>query len=367
MKLSLIEAHPIQLPRDLAAATGSAGSPTTLSPGQGHYRWSSVFPCLYSDQFETAVVRIRTDVGIDGFGEAQAPIAPQVACTIIEKILRPALEGFEFDPTPQGIAIAWNRMYSAMRVRGQTGGFMLDAISGIDLALWDIAGKAQNKNVAALLSDRPKTRIPAYLSGLKKGEDPGPFERVKLFFDTADEEEFLARVPRGAAVDALWRLKPESALTFAKHLESIDALWLEAPLMPEDPQAHADLAAATTVPIAIGESYRTRFEMRPFFEKHALKVFQPDLGRTGISEAIQMEKQAHQQQVETVPHVSIAFGPQVAAAIHFAAAAPSCDLLEFNPQVFRMANRYLKTPLLMDGPNYQVPLGPGLGIDPVLP
>src|SRR4051812_30908345 len=134
MRIQSIDAFPVRLARDLDAAFGSAGSPARLQ-GEGEYRWAATYPCMYSTAIETALVRVRLSGGEEGWGEAQAPVAPEVACAIIERILRPAITGEEFDATPCGIAALWTRMYSAMRVRGQTGGFMLDAISGVDLGL----------------------------------------------------------------------------------------------------------------------------------------------------------------------------------------------------------------------------------------
>lgn len=365
MKIRGIEARPVRLPRDMGAATGTAGTPTQLAPGQGDYRWSQVYPCLYSVNFETALVRVETDAGIVGWGEAQAPLAPEVACTIIDRILAPVLIGEEPDPRVQ-----WDRMYSTMRVRGQTGGFMLDAISAIDIALWDIAGKAAGKPVSALLADSPRRRIPAYLSGLSaKTRDAQGFSKVKVFYDTASPEEFFDAWPRGVevAVDALWRHTPESALVFGRELAARKALWFEAPLAPEDAGAHAALARSLEVPIALGESYRTRYEMAPFFQANALRVFQPDLGRCGITEAMRMAQMAAAAGCAVVPHISIAFGPQIAAALHFAAAAPGCDLAEYNPQILAIANRFLRSPIRLEGTSYAVPEGVGLGIDPEMP
>src|SRR5690349_3461600 len=129
MRIESVDAFAIRLPRDHDAALGSAGSPARLR-GEGEYRWATSYPCLYSALIETALVRIRLDNGVEAWGEAQAPLAPEVASTIVERILRPVITGEEFTPSRQAIARLWNRMYSSMRVRGQTGGFMLDAISG---------------------------------------------------------------------------------------------------------------------------------------------------------------------------------------------------------------------------------------------
>jgi D-galactarolactone cycloisomerase len=377
MKIARIEATPFHAARDTAAVTGTAGSPSKLRAGRAAYRWAENYPVIYSTQFESALVRVTLDSGLVGWGEAQAPVAPEVACTIIDRILAPVVEESEFDGTPGGIEALWWRMYSTMRVRGQTGGFMLDAIAGIDIALWDLAGKLQQKPVAALIGE-PRVRVPAYLSGLPGGSAEGArpwldagFRQVKIFHH-ADVARLLQDcddvISLGGqiAVDALWRLTPESAPAFEAELAGRSALWLEAPLQPESARAHADLARALRTPIAIGESYRTLFELQPFFDEGAMRIVQPDLGRTGITGGLRIAREAARHGVDVAPHVSIAMGPQLAAAIHFAAAIPHCTVLEFNPDVVATANRYLKTPLHVEEAGYVVPDAPGLGIDLLL-
>ncbi len=372
MRLRSVESRAIRLPRDIGAATGRAGSPTTLGAGESSYRWSTVFPCLYSTDFETALVRIETTDGVVGWGEAQAPLAPEVACSIVDRLLKPILENQEFQPDAEGIAAWWDRMYSAMRVRGQNGGFMIDAISAVDIALWDLAGKFAGKPVCELLSATPKRKIPAYYSGLPaagRAEAAARaigdgFDKFKLFFDTPEAAAFLAsmdELPAASyAVDALWRHTPESAVVFGRELDARSALWFEAPLAPEDAVEHGKLARAIRTPVGLGESYRTRFELAPFFRERAVGVLQPDLGRCGITEGMRIAAMASG---PVVPHLSIAFGPQIAAALHFAAAAANCDLAEFNPSVLETANRFLREPIRMEGAAYIVPRTPGLGID----
>jgi galactonate dehydratase len=134
-------------------------------------------------------------------------------------------------------------------------------------------------------------------------------------------------------------------------------------LLPEDAEAHGQLACQVRTPIAIGESYRSVWEMRPFFRERAVGVYQPDLGRCGITEGLRLACMAREYGVTVVPHLSIAMGPQIAAALHFAAAVENCELAEFNPQVLDMANRFLREPLKMEDAAYRIPERPGLGID----
>jgi len=371
MRIKTVTAIPVRLPRDFANARGTAGSPTMLM-GEGDYRWSTAYPVLYSVNFETALIRVELEDGTVGWGEAQAPLAPEVACAIVEHLLRPAVTGVDFEGTAAGIASLWDRMYATMRVRGQTGGFMLDAISGVDIALWDLAGKMAGKPVCELLHEAPKRSIPAYLSGTSGAtpRDRAAFAAryfdeglslVKLYYETewSDLLAIADALPAGMrfAVDALWHMPPKRAIDMARELDARNARWLECPLYPEDADGHAALAAAITTPIAIGESYRTLHELRPFLS--IAKILQPDLGRCGITGSLRI---ARAFQGEIIPHLSIAMGPQIAAALHFAAATGNCDLCEFNPNVVDMANAFLAEPVIRVGGYYEIPALPGLGI-----
>lgn len=379
--IAAVEAFSIRLARDTDAARGTAGSPTALAGGAFDYRWSETCPALYSDRFEAALVRVGLESGLVGWGEAQAPLAPGVACLIVEELLRPAIVGEAFEPTARRIAALRERMYATMRVRGQTGGFMLDAMAAVDLALWDLAGKATGRPVAELIGGGShRRRIPAYLSGLGGGPNPERvarareawtrgFRTFKLFHDRDAAD--LCRLLDGLrealgpeaeiAVDALWRLDAATAAEFGRQLDHRRALWLECPLWPESVLAHAELAAAIRTPLALGESYRSRREMRPFLQRRCLGWLQPDLGRWGLTEAVRLAA-GLDPNLRIAPHISIAMGPQIAAALHFAAGTPTVRLAEYNPTVLTVANRFLVRPLEVDGAEYVVPEGPGLGV-----
>ncbi len=381
-RIDAIEAFSIRLPRDARAVRGTAGSPTKLAAGEFDYRWSETNNSLYSLNFEAALVKVALASGLTGWGEAQAPLAPDVACLIVDQLLRPAVEGQAFDGSPERIGDLRDRMYSTMRVRGQTGGFMLDAIAGVDLALWDLAGKINDRPVAELLDPGgPRRRIPCYLSGLPGRSNGDRVERAreawargfrvfKLFYDRTEAELFdlvdrlLDALGPDAmvAVDALWRLDDSSAVTFGRKLDDRGALWLECPLAPESALPHAQLAAKIRTPIALGESYRSRQEMAPFLECGCVRWLQPDLGRWGITEAVALASEAGAG-LRIAPHISIAMGPQIAAALHFAAASRDVELAEYNPDVFSVANRFITEPLAIDGAEYRLPSVPGLGAE----
>ncbi len=377
--IARVEAFALRLPRDLSQAHGTAGSPARLTAsGASRYRWASTYPTVYSDDLETMLVRIETSDGRVGWGEAQAPVAPEVPRTIVDVLLGPLALG-EDALAPERL---WNRLYAAMRVRGHSGGFLLDAIAAIDMAAWDICGKVAGQPVARLLGGPCHDPVPCYVSGLPGATVEAQVEEARRqhaqgarafkIFMSASEAECLETVDalRAAlgpdvrlAVDALWRLDEARALRFAQALAAFDACWLEAPLPPEDVAGHQRLARRSPVPIALGESYRTRFEVLPFLERGAVGVLQPDLGRSGITETRKLAVLADTHHVPIAPHVSIGLGPQIAAAVHLAAATPNLLLLECNPSVFAGASELLRSPLDWQVSGIPVPRASGLGIE----
>src|SRR5690606_6188956 len=131
------------------------------------------YRALYSAYFETMFVKITTSDGVVGWGEALAPVAPEVVATIVEQLLKPVLLGRD----PLAGDVLWNTMYDLMRERGHYGGFMLDAISACDIALWDLRGKLLGQPVYQLLGGAYRDTIPCYVSGLPRPTDK---ERVEL-------------------------------------------------------------------------------------------------------------------------------------------------------------------------------------------
>jgi len=259
---------------------------------------------------------------------------------------------------------------------------MLDAIAGIDAALWDIRGKALKVRVCDLLGGPFCEELPAYISGLSGADDETRisqaeryqargFSAFKLFMD--GEPDALLRLYDGAReklgsnaklmVDALWRMEQAEAHRFGHQLDMRRAAWFEAPLKPEDVQGHARLVAGVETAIAVGECWRTRWEMRPFFEAGALGVYQPDVGRTGSTEGMKLCSLAELCNVPVAFHVSIGLGVQIAAALHVAASIPNLMYVECNPKVWQVAEGLLKASLPVGAGVVGIPEGPGLGVE----
>jgi len=335
-----------------------------------------------ADRLETLLARVTTDSGLTGWGESQALAAPEVAGAIIHSILKPALKGKEFGGTGLEIETLRDAMCDQMRVSGQTGGFMLDAIAAVDIALWDLAGKIHRAPIAALISGRAaRPKLATYVDYLEGDTRAERLERArtcrragsrrfKIFHNASQRELFecydaLAAIcgPENIAVDAQWRLDPKTAPAFGAEMDRRGALWLECPFLPQDVAHHAALAARIRTPLAIGESYRTHFEMAPFFRAGAMRIVQPDLGRCGITEALRIARAAERAGMEVVPHLAPALGPLLFATLQFAAATPNCRMVPHTPGLVETAGEYSTTPVVFRNGHYTVPTAPGLGID----
>ncbi len=329
---------------------------------------------------ETVLARVTADSGAAGWGESRAFPAPQVTGAIIQSILKPALEGKEFGGSGIEIETLWNAMYNQMRLSGQTGGFMLDAMAAVDIALWDLAGKINRAPISELIAgNSARTELDTYVNRLW-GETPAQrmecaqshfdagCSRFKIHHESSKCELFenydsLAKIcgAENIAVDALWRLDLAKSAPFVAELDRRKALWLESPFAPEDPAPHAAVAARCRTPIALGETYRTHFELAPFFRARAMKIVQPDLGRCGITESLRIARAAERAGLEIVPHLTAALGPLLLATLQFAAAVPNCRFTPYSTGMMQTANAFTAEPVGFANGRYAVPAGPGLG------
>ncbi len=373
MSIRLVESIPVRIKRD-QAYLGSL--PEAVDPQA--YFTRPPYRALYSAYFETAFVKITTDDGAVGWGEALAPVAPEVVSTIVEQLLAPVLIGCD----PLDGNMLWNIMYDLMRERGYYGGFMLDAISACDTALWDLRGKILDQPVYQLLGGAYRERVPCYVSGLPR---PTAGERVDLALEFVDtgfnafklaaghgvrEDEASVSALRSALgedatllLDAHWVYALDEAVQLGHALTELDVGFFEAPINPEAVEGHAQLAAAVAVPIAHGETERTRYQFRPWLMQRAADILQPDVGRAGVSEVIKIASMAEAFNVKMAPHLSVGLGVCIAATIHAAAAIPNLYLLEYQPPVFEIANLLLKSPLTCDSGYYEIPRSAGLGVE----
>jgi galactonate dehydratase len=332
---------------------------------------------LYSERFETVLVRIACADGTEGWGEALAPVAPEVVQAIIDRLLAPVLLGAD----PRRVRPMWTTLSGLMRERGHLVGHQADALAAVDIALWDLAGKAHGAPVHALLGGAFRDEIPTYVSGLPRPTDPERVElaaqwaaqgvrSIKLHLGRSVAEDLAtydavvsAHPDLRVAVDAHWSYDLADALRLGRALDERGAWFFEAPLVPEDVDAHRELAAALATPVAVGEAMRNRYEFRGWLQARAVDLCQPDVGRTGITEAMAIAEVASAHHIPVAPHHSVGLGISVAAGLHVSAAIEAMPAFEFQPTTMTVANHILTTPLAGGPVAFALPDTPGLGVE----
>ncbi|HEX7927576.1 MAG TPA: mandelate racemase/muconate lactonizing enzyme family protein [bacterium] len=347
------------------------------------------------ESFDTCLVRVETDEGIVGHGESKASVGSggvyHSLVTTIEKELGPIVIGQD----PRNIAGLWERMYNGVRAhyalsRGRVfpilsrRGVTISAISGVDMALWDILGKSLNTPVWQLLGGKCHDRLPAYASGgwagvekigeqLESYVDRGGFRAVKMRVGVMDGDVMTSANRVRAArhgvgdgvdimVDAHGTFSVTEAKRFCREVAPYRLRWFEEPVTADDKRGCAEIRASTDIPISAGESEFTRFDFRDLAELRAVDIFQPDMAICGgITEGMRIAALAATHQIELAPHLwggALMF----AAGLHICAVSPAAIIAEYslgpNPMLHELAEeKFPVTDGFVDVPNR-----PGLGV-----
>jgi L-alanine-DL-glutamate epimerase-like enolase superfamily enzyme len=318
------------------------------------------------------LVEVRTDAGITGWGEAFAYGAPLAVANVIDEALAPMLVGQD----PGEIEATVDRLHRALMIWGRRGLAMM-AVSGVELALWDLAGKARGVPVYALLGGLVQRRVHAYAS-LPRYDAPADvaraaaamardgFTAIKLHqVDVASVA--AAREAVGDAVELMldtncpWTV--EQATAMARRLEPYRLRWLEEPVWPpEDYAGLARVRARTSTAIACGENEATVFGFREIVAAGAADVLQPSVTKVGgLLELKKIASLAAAANVTLVPH-SYYFGPGLAATLHAIASTPGVPYVEWGAGA--LAPSLLRDPIRCAGGVVTVEDRPGLGADP---
>jgi len=352
---------------------------------------------------DNLVVKIRTDDGLVGIGETDTN--PWVAKAMIEApgthIMGLGLKEILIGSDPRDVEGLWERMYTGSAMTGRRG-LGICAMGALDMALWDLRGKIENKPCWQLLGGAVNNAITPYASLLPEGDTldvyarilieraveakrlgfkavkleiciKGPYSHNSLQIPDDNEIAKIVRACRAAIgpeiaimvdVAYCWRDWKEALRAIEMFAEQ-DIYFVETPLPSDDYEGYSKLVAASPVRIAAGEWLNTRFEFLELMDREALDVVQPDVGRVGgLTEARRVAMHARDRGIVVVPHCwKSAIG--IAASAHLAAIAPTCAYIEFLPAA--LSDSRLRRDLVLDelpvvDGRIPLPTKPGLGI-----
>ncbi len=336
------------------------------------------YRAAYSTHIETTLVRITTDDGLVGYGEAHAPIAPEVTATIITTLLAPLLIG----ENPLATDRLWEKMYASMRIRGHHTGFMSEAMAGIDIALWDIAGKVTGLPIHLLMGGGYHEKVRVYQSHLPvldvdemvaiaKHHAQQGFHGIKISGGVGAEVDIrnVERIREGVGpgvelmLDAAGVYDLPTAVQIGRALERNDVLFFEDPMPCEDYDGFAALCRTLDVAVAMGETETTRYQFSRRLATGGVDLVLPDICRAnGLTECRKIAMLADIHNVKLCPHNSVCSAVHHAASLQLCAAIPNFLIYEFwsgyNPIL-----DIVTTPIAPEHGYLRVPQGPGLGIE----
>jgi galactonate dehydratase len=375
-KIAQVESFIISLPRD----TPYLGP---LGPGENinerGYLVRRGNRAIYPSTDMSVLIKITADDGTVGWGETYGIVAPDAVTSIIDDVIGPVIVGRD----PRDVVVIQEDLYDLMRVRGFFGGFYVDAIAGVDIAVWDLCGKLLGQPVVKLLGGQRLETVPAYVSGLPGASLEARLELARGFvargfdafkyhaavsFDGIVAEMRALREGLGDAVrlmvDLHWKFTAQEAVQLIDQLVPYRPYFVEAPCQPEDIEGQAHVGASVRVPLALGEEWRTVFEYRPRLERRAMSIVQPEMGHTGISQFMQIGRMANAFHMKVIPHASIGLGIYQAASLHATAALPNAPMHEYQHSVFDRNLKYVQTAMRCETGSFHLPEGPGLGVEP---
>jgi len=341
--------------------------------------WSRKRTCL--------VCRIDTDDGLTGWGEAFGPA--RIHKTIIDHYYTGYLLGK--DPFDSGVI--WEHLYNMFRDNGQKG-VTIQALSAIDIALWDIKGKAVGRPVYQLMGGSSRTRIEPYATGMYRRYTENEISectseavsyvkqgfraiKVKIGFGEKYDLDLVSSVRDAVGpdvaimVDANHAYNATTAIRIGTHLQPFNIAWFEEPVPPEDLRGYQEVRAKLDIPIAGGEAEFTRYGLQHLINNRCVDIVQPDCTITGgLSEFSKIAILCTMSNIQCIPHVwgsGIALMTGIHAAFMLPDFPPSLEpataLVEYDrtPNVFR---ERLATgiPEIIDG-WIEAPTAPGLGIE----
>ncbi len=337
------------------------------------------------------IVKIETEKGISGVGEAGLSSRERAICGMIEHFRE-----FLIGQDPRRIEHIWQLMYRSQYMEG--GKVVEAAASAIDIALWDILGKSLGVPVYELLGGAyrdhvtcfadfyrlqdesciksAQARIAAGFRTLRTVPDmPGnerPHRHGAIYepFEAIETAVYWLREVRKAVgdgvrigVDAHHRFSPAEAAYFCQKVQDLNLMFLEEPIRCENPGAYQGLRRMTSIPFAIGEEFSSKWAFAPYVEQDIVNYARVDLCMVGgISEAKKIAGMCEAHYIDVMPHNP--WGPIcTAATIHYCASLPNFALQEHNPPAGGYPRDLFPVMPELDGDHFNLPTTPGLGVE----
>lgn len=330
--------------------------------------------CDARSQRRFTFVLVDTDAGITGIGEASGN--HNLVAAIIERHTRHQLVGLD----PFNIETLWQNLYTGSAF-WEIGGSPVCAVSGVEIACWDIRGKAEGVPVSELLGGAKREWIEAYASDLHWDEPAYMADTAKGFVDDgfrwvkthigAEHDRDLARLEAirraigpeiGLMIDVNTVYDRQTALEQGLRQAVFDPFWYEEPIAPADYEGHAWLRERLPTPIAAGENLYTTYGFEPMFACGGCDYVMPDILRCGgIRQTRLICEAAARAGVIATPH-NYSGGAGLAATLHLMAAMPDTRLLEFDTSGTSIYEEMFVEPLAVKDGRVRVPTAPGLGV-----
>lgn len=356
------------------------------SPIDEPFAWSQG-----SAKKRTALIcKITTDDGLVGWGEG----GDSPSQTIIHDFFAPLLLGED----PSNINKLWHKLFWSIHNDNQTGGFGGGALSGIDIALWDILGKSSGKSISELLGGAVREKVPVYATGLYYRDDEGYTKlreeavsyveagykgmKTKIGGLSASDDVKRVKAIRDAIGDGLFLMvdankayNVSTAIDVGIRLAEWDIHWFEEPLYTNDVEGYGEVKAGQPLPVAGGEVWYNRFEARDFLARRAIDIVQPDVRYVGgITEFRNVAAMANTMGIQVNPHV---WGSaiMISASISLTSTFPPCPyvriprpyqqetVMEFDQTPNPIRNDLASITFEQSEGLVDVPGGPGLGLE----
>lgn len=375
MKITQIDLLVVKIPRE-EAKSDARKRPIT----EDYYVLDRPLSVVYSRNIETVFVKVCTDEEITGWGEILAPTSPEVTAMIIRTALAPVLIG----ENPMQNQFLWDKMLNMLRVRGYTGGYLMDAMTGLDMAFWDIKGKYLKQPAYMLMGGKYRDKIPVYISSIAGASVDERMESIAALAAAGnsaiklhtvgegwrDALEMLTAIrkvysPGQLAVmhDGHWNYTLGEARKFGVYMDELDLEFFECPLTPEDIYGHVKLAKSMNTPIALGESMRSLYTFNEWVAAGAVEVLQPDIGRCGITDMLRIATIAEANGLKVAPHLSVHQNVAFAATVHYSAAISNLHSFEYQPVARNVAAEYSDCGVKLKNGCINISDAPGLGVE----